>query len=355
MITLPDRQQAVELVNEAVSSGARKAQACSIIDLSVRTLQRWTNEQSVISDRRQCAERKPPGNRLTQEERDVIIDVCNSERFKSLPPSQIVPTLADEGCYLASESTFYRILKEVDQQHHRGRSAKPSKKKPTSHCSTGPNQVWSWDITYLNSPVRGHYYYLYLVLDIYSRMIVAWELHEEESADHASQLIHKACLRHSIGLLDRPLVLHSDNGSPMKGATMLSTLQRLGVVTSFSRPRVSNDNPYSESLFRTLKYRPNYPSQAFEGLEEGRSWVHEFVAWYNQAHKHSGLKFQTPQDRHEGLAENKAANRTLVYQQAKYRHPERWGSRATRSWVLPEDVWLNPENSDRVQSLTAAA
>jgi len=355
LISLSDRKQAIEFVNEAVSNGARKAQACSIIGLSVRTLQRWTQEQSVISDRRKCAERIPPANQLTLEEREAIISVCNSERFKSLPPSQIVPTLADEGRYLASESTFYRILKEADQQHHRGRSVKPSKQKPTSHCATGPNQVWSWDITYLNSPIRGRYYYLYLVLDIYSRMIVAWELHEEESADHASVLIHKACLRHDISLLSRPLVLHSDNGSPMKGATMLSTLQRLGVVTSFSRPRVSNDNPYSESVFRTLKYRPNYPSQAFDGLEAGRSWVYEFVAWYNQVHKHSGLKFQTPQNRHEGRAKEKADHRKLVYQQAKTKHPERWGNRAVRNWILPEEVWLNPESSDRVQPLSMAA
>ncbi len=355
MIPLSDRKEAVELVNEAVSSGARKRPSCSALGLSLRTFQRWTRELDVQVDGRKNADRLAPGNKLSDEERQAVLDVCNSERFKSQPPSQIVPTLADEGCYLASESTFYRILKEDNQQHHRGRSKKPSKRKPTSHCATGPNQVWSWDITYMNSPIRGRYYYLYLVMDVYSRMIVAWEVHEQESAEHASEMIHKACLRHNISVLSRPLVLHSDNGSPMKGATMLSTLQRLGVETSFSRPRVSNDNPFSESLFRTLKYRPGYPSQAFEGLDASREWVHVFVHWYNQEHKHSGLKFQTPQDRHMGRSEETVIKRKQVYQTAKNAHPERWGKRTTRNWELPEVVWLNPERQEYQPLLNAAA
>ena len=178
---------------------------------------------------------------------------------------------------------------------------------------------------YLNSPVRGQYYYLYLVLDVYSRKIVAWEIHEKESAEYAASLIRKACMRHQIGAGKQPLILHSDNGSPMKGATMLSTLQQLGVVTSFSRPRVSNDNPYSESIFKTLKYRPGYPSQAHESLESSRRWVHGFVNWYNSKHKHSGLKFQTPDDRHNGRSKEKVNQRTKVYQAAKKSRPDRWG------------------------------
>ena len=149
MIPLPDRKEAIARVHEAVSQGARKVQACSVLNLSVRTLQRWEQHQKVRCDQRKYAERLPPANQLLEEERQAIVDTCNSERFKSSPPSQIVPTLADEGIYLASESTFYRILKAEDQQHHRGRSQKPQKRAPSSHCATGPNQLWSWDITYL--------------------------------------------------------------------------------------------------------------------------------------------------------------------------------------------------------------
>ena len=355
MIPLPDRKEAVALIEEATALGASKAKACGVLNLSIRTVQRWQqDEEQVREDQRKHADRPPPSHQLTINERQQILDVCNSERFKSQPPSQIVPTLADEGVYLASESSYYRVLNAENQQNHRGRSQKPCKRQPTSHCATGPSQLWSWDITYLGSPVRGKYYYLYMVLDVYSRMIVAWEIHENESAEYASRMIRKACIRHKISLQKQPLVLHSDNGSPMKGATMLSTLQQLGVQTSFSRPRVSNDNPYSESGFRTMKYRPGYP-EVFTGLKEARSWVNAFVSWYNQEHKHSGIQFQTPYDRHTGRASEKSRRRAEVYEKAKEQHPERWGSRSTRNWQLPEEVWLNPERSDCQQVSKLAA
>ena len=185
MISLPDRQNAVYLIKQAVKDGARQSKACEALGLSERTVQRWTREDAVQADNRNNANREAPGNKLSEEERQAIVDVCNSDRFKSLPPSQIVPVLADEGEYLGSERTFYRVLHERGQQHHRGRTAKAVRRRPTSYCATGPNQVWSWDITFLRSPVRGQFYYLYLVIDIYSRMIVAWEIHENESAEHA--------------------------------------------------------------------------------------------------------------------------------------------------------------------------
>jgi len=189
-----------------------------VLSLSVRTFQRWIDDDQVRSDKRKEAVRPAPSNQLSNEEREQILKICHSERFKSMPPSQIVPTLTDEGIYVASESSFYRVLRAAGQQHHRGRSRKPTKKQPTSYCATAPDQIWSWDITCLNSTVRGMYYYLYMVLDIYSRRIVAWEVHIEESAEHASRMIQKACMQQKINLLERPLVLHSDNGSPMKGA-----------------------------------------------------------------------------------------------------------------------------------------
>lgn len=306
-------------------------------------------------DHRKNANRPAPINKLSEAERQLIVDTSNSSRFKSLPPSQIVPTLADEGQYIGSERTFYRVLNETGQQHHRGRAAKPNRHKPTSYCATGSNQVWSWDITFLRSTIRGQFYYLYLVIDIYSRMIVAWEVHETESADHASKMITKACIKHGIAAKDSPLVLHSDNGSAMKGGTMLSTLQRLGVVTSFSRPRVSDDNPYSEAIFRTLKYRPGYPRSPFVDLDTARSWVHGFTRWYNEEHKHSGIKFTSPGQRHRGEAEELIVGRKNVYEQAKQRNPERWGKRSTRNWDLDQEVWLNPDKLMADQKLKRTA
>jgi putative transposase len=262
-----------------------------------------------------------------------------------MPPCQIVPTLADEGTYIASESTFYRILHEEKMQNHRGRSQEPGKNpKPTSYCATAPNQIWTWDITYLSGAVKGMFYYLYLIIDLFSRDIVGWEVWAEESAEHASELIRRACLAQGR-LSTQPLVLHSDNGSPMKGATMLQTLYSLGITPSNSRPRVSNDNPYSESLFRTLKYRPNYQPRGFASIEEAREWCRKFVQWYRYEHHHSGICFLTPAERHAGNGTSILGKRHEVYEAAKKLHPERWNSRDTRDWSDIKEVYLNPDNN----------
>ena len=260
-----------------------------------------------------------------------------------MPPCEIVPALADEGRYIASESSFYRILRDEKMQNHRGRSQTPGKNgKPTSYTATAPNQVWTWDITYLRGPVKGIFFYLYLIIDLFSRDIVGWEVWEEESAEHASVLIRRACLAQGR-LTTTPLVLHSDNGSPMKGATMLETLYALGITPSNSRPRVSNDNPYSESLFKTLKYRPNYQPKGFESVQEARKWCARFVHWYRYEHHHSGIKFLTPAERHAGKSEEILANRKKVYEAAKAAHPERWKGRETRNWENIDKVHLNPD------------
>lgn len=260
-----------------------------------------------------------------------------------MPPCQIVPALADEGEYIASESTFYRVLRTEKMQNHRGRSQEPGKYgKPTSYCADAPNQVWTWDITYLAGAVKGLFYYLYLIIDIFSRDIVGWEVWEEESADHASELIRRACLAQKR-LTTMPLVLHSDNGSPMKGATMLETLYALGITPSNSRPRVSNDNPYSESMFKTLKYRPNYQPKGFANIDEARNWCKRFVRWYRYEHHHSGIQFLTPAERHSGKSEEILAKRHDVYEAAKASHPERWNGRKTRDWSNIEAVYLNPD------------
>ena len=199
------------------------------------------------------------------------------------------------------------------------------------------------------------FFYLYMIVDVWSRKIVAATVFEEESMEHSARLFTHACFVH--GVQPEGLVLHSDNGGPMKGSTMQATLQRLGVIPSFSRPRVSDDNPYSESLFRTMKYRPEYPSGAFETLEHAQGWVDEFVRWYNTCHLHSAIRFVTPDDRHYGREEHILANRRQVYEKARRRHPNRW-SRHTRNWNPVRLVWLNPDDKaqvDRKHRLEEAA
>jgi putative transposase len=341
MISHPDRERAVRLIGEAVTAGARKRQACEEAGITLRTYQRWTESgEGIKVDGRPIAVRPESAHKLSPAERAEVLAVANGPEFQSLPPSQIVPTLADRGEYIASESSFYRVLREADQQHHRGRSDAPERKAATTHCATGPNQLWCWDVTWLPGPARGTWFYLYLILDVYSRKVVGWEIHTEESSELASKLMRKACLSECIN--GQPLVLHADNGSPMKGASLLETLRQLGVATSYSRPRVSNDNAFAESIFRTCKYRPDYPHNGFSDLDEARAWVLKFVRWYNHEHKHSGLKFISPAQRHSGQSETIMANREAVYQAARARNPARW-SGATRNWGLPEQVWLNPE------------
>jgi transposase InsO family protein len=280
-----------------------------------------------------------PENALSEAERALIVAVVSSKRFRDLSPSQIVPILADTGIYLASESTIYRILREEKLLEHRGKSSVARHHRPKEYAATGPNQLWSWDITYLRSSVRGRFYYLYLVVDVWSRKIVGCAVHEVEDAALASTLIRHAAFRE--GIEPEQLVLHSDNGGPMKGATMLATLQWLGIVPSFSRPRVSDDNPYSEALFRTVKYRPGYPKKPFENIEAARAWVDRFVVWYNNEHRHSGIRFITPSQRHSGSENEILERRKEVYRQAREKNQARW-SRKTRNWEAIDVVVLNP-------------
>jgi len=224
MIIPEDRQMAINLIEEAADAGARRDKACKVIEVSTSTLRRWKKqlqeEQDLKDRRKESAASRTPANKLTEEEREQIVEICNQPEYKSLPPSQIVPILADQGKYIASESSYYRVLREADQVNRRGRAKHPKTVvKPKGYKADGPNQVYSWDITYLASALKGSFYYLYLIEDIFSRKIVSWEVHEKESAAHASELISKACL--TEGVQQDQLVLHSDNGGPMKGATPL--------------------------------------------------------------------------------------------------------------------------------------
>jgi transposase InsO family protein len=343
MISILDRRQAVELIEEAVAAGARRGPACEAMGIDIRTYQRWTQGVAVKADGRPQAERPEPKNKLSEQERAQVLAICHRPAFASLPPSQIVPLLADQGQYIASESTFYRILRTADELHHRGRAQppRPSVPKPT-HCAEAPCQVWSWDITWLKSPVRGLFYYLYLILDLYSRKIVGWEVHGQESAARAAALVRRSVL--AEGCIDKPLVLHADNGGPQKGSALRATLEALGIEPSYSRPRVSDDNAYAEAVFRTCKYRPDYPAQGFESLEAAREWVLQFVRWYNHEHRHSGIRYVTPVQRHEGGDKTLLKARERVYAEAKARNPSRW-SGPTRNWTPIGEVWLNPETS----------
>jgi len=319
-----------------VRNGARLWKACEVIGITVRTYQRWGKD---LGGDGRHGPRGAPANSLSEEEREQIVAITTSREFRELAPSQIVPILAEQGIYVASESSFYRVLRHRKLLRHRERSRPRQNNRPLQHTATGPNQLWSWDITYLRSALRGQYYFLYLVVDVWSRKIVAWEVALQESSEIAAAMIARATLENGV---DRDqLVIHSDNGGPMKGATLLATLQSLGIVPSFSRPRVYDDNPYSEALFRTLKYRPEYPVLPFGSVEEARCWVEEFVRWYNTEHRHSAIRFVTPQARHAGTEGDVLLRRKEVYEEAKRRNPSRW-SGSTRDWSPVAEVILNP-------------
>ena len=292
-------------------------------------------------DKRPGAMRPEPSNKLSEQERQKIENTCNEAKFAHLPPSQIVPILLDDGIYHGSEASYYRVLKEASQLHHRGRSHAPKKVgKPTSYTAHKANEVWSWDITYLASTVKGQFYYLYLFEDIFSRKVVGYEVYEEECGERAGNLLQRCMLREQC--LNMPLVLHSDNDAPMKAQTMKAKMEELGVLPSYSRPRVSDDNPYSEALFRTLKYRPEWPSAGFASFEAARDWVETFLDWYNNKHRHSKINFITPAQRHRVEDKVILDSRELVLEKAKMASPLRW-SGDVRNCQPAGPVSLNPE------------
>jgi len=313
----------ITLIDESCDAGARLSEACRVLAISARTLQRWREDGEVKTDgRKEAGAQREPANKLSKHERQQILDIASTPEFAPMAPSQIVPALADQDLYIASESSFYRVLREADQLARRGKAKPPTRRRPMPLQANAPNQLWSWDITYLATTIKGLFFYLYLIMDVYSRKIVGWEVFETESAEQASLVFRKTHLRE--GICAKSLVLHSDNGAPMKGATMLSTLQRLGVMPSFSRPSVSDDNPYSEALFKTLKYHPGFPDKPFDSLQEAREWIAGFQRWYNEVHRHSGLKFVTPAQRHRGEDGAILQQRHALYEAAKARRPERW-------------------------------
>lgn len=345
MIRASDRIKAVQLIDEAVKNGASAEKACAELTISQRTYARWKarmEETGSCEDLRPTAERPAPPGKLTEEEEQEVLHVLSMPEYADLPPCEIVPALADQGLFLCSESTMYRIMKKHRLSKHRGPKKEKARKAISTYAARFPNQVWVWDITYLPGPIKGSFYYLYVITDLYSRFIVGWEVWAEQSAEHAAQLIQRASLLQKRVSIQK-LILHSDNGSPMKGATMLEKLKELGIKPSNSRPRTSNDNAFVESLFSTLKSRAGFKANGYASLQEARVECGKFVHWYNYEHRHSGLKYTTPAERHEGRSPEILAKREEVYAEAKARHPERWQGRKTRNWELSSVVYLNPE------------
>lgn len=337
MIALELKRLITEAVDVARNSGARMPAICDMLGVSARTLQRW--KSSIVPDARKASPRYVP-HKLTAAERQRVKETICSRRFADMYPPEIVAKLASEGVYLASESTMYRIMREEKLLSHRRKSKAPQKREKPRLRATAPDQVYSWDITWMKSSIRGEYFYLYMMVDVFSRRIVQWEIHERESSALAAAML----LRLSGKKLLKGVALHADNGAPMKGLSMLATMQQLGVVPSFSRPHVSTDNPYSESLFRTLKYRPAYPG-SFETIEEAQEWTRAFVHWYNHEHMHSGISFVTPHERHYGKDTAILEARRETYRIAYQQNPDRW-SRGPRRWQRQEVVYINPAQEE---------
>ena len=351
MIGLEDRQSLSQDIDVAHSAGARLHLACAIAGIDLRTLQRWKAHDGLVAgDGRPQAVRPLPRHALSQAERAELLRVANEPRFAAVPPARIVPMLADEGVYLASESSFSRVLRAQGQSAHRGRAKAPrAVRPPTTHIATAACAVWCWDMTYLPASVIGLWFHLYLILDLYSRKIVGWEVHDSDDAEHAAHLVRRTALAEGIAALSTKPVLHGDNGSTLKATTVLAMLHWLGVKPSYSRPRVSDDNAYAESLFRTAKYRPEFPTKGFADLDQARAWVAGFVQWYNVEHRHSGIRYVSPAQRHAGEDHTILTARHALYTKARERHPARW-SGATRNWSPIGAVTLNPERDSIIKT-----
>ena len=314
------------------------SRCAEVVGISARTLQRWGREEDGGEDRRR-GPNTVPGNKLSEHEERRLLRVLTSPENRDLSPRQVIPALAEQGTYIASEATAYRVLHKHDMQKHRTNTRPRTSKKPDELVATAPNQVYCWDITYLKRNVLGTFFYLYLVTDIFSRRIVAARVYVAENDEYAAELFTEVTERE--GLIPGETTLHADNGTAMKGATLKATLERLGVLTSYSRPRVSDDNPYVESLFGTMKTRVGYPKKPFATREEAQAWVDRFVHWYNEEHRHSALNWVTPMARHNGEDHELLRRREETYRQARQRNPQRW-SRNIRDCSPAPAVTLNP-------------
>lgn len=330
------------LLQEGIRRGASAKAIAGLFGLATRTLRRWgvmIRSEGFSGDRRKGAPRHV-AHRFSREERQIVLATVNNPRFADLTPSQIVAILAEEGVYVGSESTIYRIMRQEGLLNHRGRTRPPRAPKEAPVLeATGIHQVLAWDITLLPGTVKGRYYYLYMVMDVWSRRILGVEVHDQECSRLASDFFDRVCRDEGISP-GAAAILHADNGAPMRSYALAAKMAELGISLSFSRPRVSNDNAYAESWFRTMKYHQSYPLRRFRDLLSVRTWVDDFVDWYNIEHRHSGIKYVTPNQRHYGEADSICSTRQQTYEKARRQHPRRW-SRSPRDWSQPQIVRIN--------------
>ena len=313
------------------------APACQAMGVSRATFYR---RQRPVSEHRQP--RPTPARALDEKEREQVLDMLASPRFVDRSPAEVVATLLDDGEYLCSERTMYRILAaSTPVRERRNQLEHPRYDKPQL-LATGPNQVWSWDITKLLGAKKWSYFYLYVLLDIFSRYVVGWMVAERESSALAGRLIEETCTKQ--GVEPEVLTLHSDRGAPMTSKCTAQLLADLGITRSLSRPQVSDDNPFSEAHFKTLKYHPGFPGR-FQGLDEATGYCRSFFPWYNNEHRHSGLSMLTPSDVHHGRAETVLKQRQRTLHSAWDRHPERFVNGKPNPGTVPEQVWINPPPS----------
>jgi len=325
----------------SLSDTVGKKSACEALAVPRATFYRHTNGKRPMAEN---DNRRPtPPLALSPKERQAVLDVAHEKRFWDASPYQIYATLLDEGRYIASIRTFYRILDDNQEVRERRKQvSRPRYQKPEL-LATGPNEVWSWDITKLKGPAKWTYFYLYVILDIFSRYVVGWMVAHRESATLAKRLIAETCEKQNIAR--DQLTLHADRGSSMKSKLVAHLLSDLGVTKTHSRPHVSNDNPYSESQFKTLKYSPSFP-QRFGSIQDARAFCREFFSWYNGVHKHSAIALMTPEQVHYGRAEKIQAHREAVLESAFKEHEKRFKGKMPKPFPLPEAAWINkPEKS----------
>jgi len=322
-----------------------KRPACEALRVPRATFYRRMARPCLASP--ESASRPLPPLALSPKERQIVIETLHSDRFQDKAPAEVYATLLDEGRYYCSIRTMYRILtlahgcvQERRRRHQRGHYEKPEL------LATGPNQVWSWDITKLKGPVKWTYFYLYVILDIFSRYVVGWMVAHREQKALAKRLIEQSCLKQNIG--PGQLTVHADRGSSMKSKVVAHLLADLGVTKTHSRPHVSNDNPYSEAQFKTLKYCPAFPER-FGSIQDARAFCRPFFDWYNQEHRHSGIALMTPEQVHYGLAEQVLTCRSQVLERAFRENPNRFKGRIPKPFSLPEAVWINKPSTDQVR------
>jgi len=346
----PERNNILNLYKETVADQARPHKVCEVLGVHPRTIKRWLSEANA-ADRRTGANRPPSKLALSSDEKVRIIEVCCSPEFSSLPPAQIVAILAERGEYIGSASSIYRVLKAFKMNKHRGRARAAVKRQSTTHIADKINQVWVWDITWIPSAMRGEFYKLHIIMDLFSRKIIAWEITAEENAENSKALLQKAYLNEQIALSSHRPVLHGDNGKPLKNASLLALMQHLGVQPSYSRPRVSNDNAHAEAFFRTLKYAPSFDAKGFENIESARLWAQKFINWYNNRHRHSALNFVTPQQKHTGEDVAALQKRKQTYNNARKNRPERWIQNKTQNCKPVTATTLNPMDLRKLEKL----